>query len=229
MKVDLHCHCNPGSQCATVSPEESPALLKAAGVDGMVLVNHCYPRHCNSLTSDIKEQPYRYVEVYHRAKKAGEAVGVKVFFGAEVTLINEAKKMEFLLYGISEEDFIESFPLYTYSQKELFEYCNQKDILMIQAHPFRDEQGHSLADVRYMHGIEAMNEHINFADHFEEAVRIAKEHNLIITGGCDYHYPQQAGMGGMILPDTIEDQFMLRDDLRSHPPRFFRGDKELKY
>lgn len=227
--MDLHCHCNPGSQCATIAPEEAPALLKAAGIDGMVLTNHCYPRHCNSLTPDLKEQPKRYVEVYHRAKKAGEALGVKVFFGAEITLINEVKKMEFLLYGLSEEDFLASFPLYEYSQKELFDYCNQKDILMVQAHPFRSEQGYTLADVRYMHGIEAMNEHINFADHFDEAVRIAKENHLIITGGCDFHYPQQAGMGGMILPDTIEDQFMLRDYLRTRPARFFRGEKELKY
>jgi predicted metal-dependent phosphoesterase TrpH len=227
MKIDLHTHCNPGSQCATVTPEELPALLKAAGLGGLVLTNHCYPRHCNSLTPDIKEQPYRYVEVFHRVKKAAEELGLKAFFGAEVTLINESKKMEFLLYGISEQDFIDSFPLYTYSQKELFDYCNQKNILMIQAHPFRDEQGHSPADPKYMHGIEALNGHLNFADHFEEAQEFIAAHHLLQTGGSDFHYPQQAGDAGMILPDTIEDQFMLRDYLRSHPARFFRGKKEF--
>ena len=226
MKIDLHTHCNPGSQCATVSPEESPALLKAAGIDGLVLTNHCYPRHCNSLSPDLKEQPYRYVEVFHRLKKEADELGMKAFFGAEVTLINEIKKMEFLLYGISEQDFLDSFPLYTYSQKELFDYCNKKDILMIQAHPFRDEQGHSPAEPRYMHGIEVLNAHSNFADHFEEAVNFAKEHQLLQTGGCDFHYPHQAGLGGMILPDTIEDQFMLRDYLRTCTPEFYRKGKE---
>lgn len=229
MKMDLHCHCNPGSQCATIAPEEAPALLKEKGIDGMVLTNHCYPRHCNSLTPDLKEQPKRYVEVFHRAKAAGDALGIKVFFGAEVTLINEAKKMEFLLYGLSEQDFIDSFPLYTLSQKELFDYCNQRDILMVQAHPFRDEQGHTPADPKYMHGIEALNAHLNFADHFEDARKLAVENGLIITGGSDFHYPQQAGAGGMILPDDIEDQFMLRDYLRSCTPRFYRKGKEFQY
>lgn len=97
---------------------------------------------------------------------------------------------------------------------------------MIQAHPFRDEQGYSPADPRYMHGIEVLNAHSNFADHFEEAVSFAEKYQLLQTGGCDFHYPHQAGLGGMILPDTIEDQFMLRDYLRTCTPEFYRKGKE---
>jgi hypothetical protein len=61
----------------------------------------------------------------------------------------------------------------------------------------------------------------------DKAQKFAAEHHLLQTGGCDFHYPHQAGLAGMILPDTIEDQFMLRDYLRSHPARFFRGKKEF--
>lgn len=226
MKIDLHTHCNPGSQCATCAPEELPALLKAAGVDGCVLTNHYYPRHCNLLSEDLMEQPKRYLEIYHRCKQAGEAIGFKIFFGAELRLMDQPNKPEFLLYGLSEQDFLDSFPLYNCTQKEIFEFCNQKDILMVQAHPFREEQGHAPADPRYLHGIEVLNPHIGFADRFEDALQYAKEIGKLQTGGSDFHYPQQAGAAGMLLPDTIEDQFMLRDYLRTHKSEFYRN--ELK-
>lgn len=225
MKIDLHTHCNPGSKCATISPEDVPTLLKEAGIDGFVLTNHCYPKHCEMLSPDIKEQPHRFLEIFHRAKKKAEELGLKAFFGVEVNLINEEKRMEFLLYGISEQEFVDSFPLYTLSQKELFDYCNQKDILMIQAHPFREEQGYTPADPRYLHGIEVLNPHIGFADRFEDAQTYAREIGKLQTGGSDFHYPQEAGHAGMIIPDTIEDQFMLRDYLRTHTPQFYRKPK----
>lgn len=222
MKIDLHTHCNPGSKCARVLPEDLPALLKAEGIDGFVLTNHCYPKHCDTLSEDIKEQPHRFIEIFHRAKAKAEELGMKAFFGVEVKLINEEKKMEFLLYGISEEEFINSFPLYTLSQKELFEYCNEKDILMIQAHPFREEQGYSPADPRYLHGVEVVNPHVYFADRSEDAKKYADELGVLQTGGSDFHYPEQAGVASVYIPDEVEDQFMLRDYIRANKLEFFR-------
>ena len=160
MKIDLHTHCLPASQCALYHPELLPEMFSKKKIDAIVLTNHYYPYHCNALSPDIKEQARIYVDVYHRCKKKGDEIGVKVFLGAELKLINEPNKPEFLIYGLSEEVFLSSYPLYNKSQKELFDFCNETDVLMFQAHPYRIEQGYATCDMRYVHGIEVYNPHL---------------------------------------------------------------------
>ncbi len=128
MKIDMHTHCVPASECAHHEPELLPEMFKKAGIDAIVLTNHCFPRHCDRLSTVLSEQAEFYVDNYRCCKAAGEKIGFSVFFGVELKLINEPGGREYLLYGIREEDFIESFPMYNWSQKELFDYCNEKDI-----------------------------------------------------------------------------------------------------
>ena len=221
MKIDMHTHCQPVSRCACHDPEQLPGFFMEAGIGAIVLTNHCYPYHCENLSPDPAEQVKIYLDVYHRCRDKGKELGFKVFFGAEIRLMWEPNLPEFLLYGLSEQDFADSYPLYNHTQKELFDFCNEKDILMVQAHPFRFEQGHAPADMRYVHGIEAYNPHPSFDSRISEAVKLATEHGKIMTAGSDFHVNGQVGAAGMILPDDIEDQFMLRDFLRTGEPVIF--------
>ena len=221
MKIDMHTHCQPVSKCAWHDPEQLPGFFMEAGIDAIVLTNHCYPYHCETLSPDLSEQARIYVDIYHRCKAKGDELGFKVFFGAEIRLMREPNLPEFLLYGLSEETFLASYPLYDHTQKELFDFCNEQDILMVQAHPFRTEQGHAPADMRYVHGIEAYNPHPSFDSRITEAVRLATQHGKIMTSGSDFHVSGQAGGAGMIVSDDIADQFMLRDFLRTEVPKLF--------
>ena len=215
MKIETHAHCQPISRCAHHEPELLPAFFQAKGVGAIVLTNHCYPYHCDPLSPDLAEQARIYVDVYRRCKAAGEPLGVKVFFGAEIKLVNEPNAPEFLLYGLSEETFLASYPLYNHTQKELFEFCNENDIVMVQAHPYRTEQGYAPADMRYVHGIEVYNPHPLFDSRIADAVRLAEENGKLMTAGSDFHVEMQAGVAGMTVPDDISDQFMLRDYIRT--------------
>ena len=214
MKIDMHTHCLPVSLCAHHEPELLPDIFRAQGIDALVLTNHCYPAHCDKLGDTLTKQAAVYVDVYTRCKKQGERVGVKVFFGVEVKLIGEPNCPEFLLYGLSEEEFIASYPLYGKTQKELFDFCTQKNVVMVQAHPFRTEQGYAPADMRYVHGIEIYNPHLSFDARYDDALKLATDNNKIKTAGTDFHIKEQAGLAGMIVPDHIRDQFMLRDFLQ---------------
>jgi hypothetical protein len=214
MRIDLHTHCLPVSVCARVEPEQLPELFRENGVDAIVLTNHCYPRHCDLLGDTLKEQAEKYIEIYHRCKAKGDETGVKVFFGAEIKLMGESNKPEFLLYGLSEQDFLDSYPMYNCTQRELYQFCEEKDILMVQAHPFRTEQGYAPADMAYVHGVEAYNGHPRFDPRLEDCLKLAQG-GKCITAGSDFHYDFQAGSAGMIIPDEISDQFMLRDYLRT--------------
>ncbi len=221
MKIDMHSHCVPGSNCAHHAPELLPGYFKKKGIDAIVLTNHYYPPHCKKLGETLEEQALEYVQIYKRCKEEGKKIGVKVFFGAELKLIKEPNGPEFLLYGISEEDFISSFPLYNKSQEELFDFCNEKNILMVQSHPYRTEQGYAPADMRFVHGIEVYNPHLLFDARFEDALKLAVDNNKIKTSGSDFHIKDQAGLAGMIVPDYINDQFMLRDFLRENKAVIF--------
>ena len=221
MRIDMHTHCLPVSRCAWHDPEQLPEFFLEGGIDAIVLTTHCYPYHCENLSADLSEQARIYVDIYHRVRDKAEQVGFKAFFGAEIKLMREPNMPEFLLYGLSEQDFLESYPLYNHTQKELFDFCNEKDILMVQAHPFREEQGYSPADMRYLHGIEVYNPHPSFDSRIAAAVRLARENNKIMTSGSDFHVNGQAGAAGMVIPDSICDQFMLRDFLKSGEPKIF--------
>lgn len=224
MKIDMHTHCLPISLCAHHQPEEIPKYFLNAGIDAIVLTNHCYPNHCDKLSDDLAEQAEIYVDIFQRCEKKGVEIGLKVFFGSEIKLINETNKPEFLLYGISEDNFLKSYPLYNLTQKELFEFCNKRDILMVQSHPFRKEQGYFPADMRYMHGVEVYNPHLLFPPRFEEAFKIALDNDKLKTSGSDFHIKDQAGLAGMIIPDEISNQFMLRDYLKTGNYSIFNTD-----
>lgn len=224
MKIDMHTHCLPVSRCAHHEPKLLPEMFLSSGVDAIVLTNHYYKAHCEMLADTFEEQANIYVDVYRRCKNRGAEVGFKVFFGAEIKLVNEPNKPEFLLYGISEEDFIASYPLYEKSQKELFEFCEKKDIIMVQAHPYRTEQGYSPADMRYLHGIEVYNPHPHFDTRYSDALKLAVDNGKIKTAGSDFHIKAQAGVAGMIIPDDIDDQFKLRDFLKENKAVIFAKD-----
>jgi hypothetical protein len=211
----------PVSACAHHDAPLLPQMHKDAGVDAIVLTNHCYHSHLERLSADPIEQAKIYVETFHRAKEAGDQIGFKVFFGCELKLINEPNRPEFLLFGISEEDFLSSFPLYRKTQKEVFDFCNAKDILMVQAHPYRVKQGYAPADMKYVHGIEIYNPHPHFNSRLEDSIALAEENGLFKTAGSDFHVSSQAGNAGMIVPDDINDQFMLRDYIKTGKAKLY--------
>ena len=221
MKIDMHTHCLPVSSCAHHLPELLPEMFLAKGTDAFVLTNHYAPVDCDKLSSNLTEQAKIYVDTFFRAKAKGDAVGVKVFFGAEIMLINQPNHPEFLLYGISEQDFINSYPLYNCTQKQLFDFCNKKDIVMVQSHPYRTEQGYAPADMRYVHGVEVYNPHLRFDTRYEDSLKLAEQNGKIKTAGSDFHIECQAGLAGMIMPDHINNQFELRDYLKNEKQILF--------
>ena len=221
MRIDLHVHCLPISRCAHHQPEEVPVFFRKKGIDAICLTNHCYPHHCNQLSPNREEQARQYIEIFERCWESGDQIGVRVFFGVELKLIHEEHQPEFLLYGLSESSFLKSYPLYDLSQKDLFEFCNHENILMIQAHPFRYEQGYKPADVRYLHGIEVYNPHPLFPARSQEATKLADTYGLVKTAGSDFHIDFQAGSAGIMATEDIRNQYELRDYLRSKKQDLF--------
>lgn len=195
LKVDMHDHTNGVSLCAIKTPEEVIDIKIAQGYDGMVITNHIQPWYYKPGEYPLIVE--KQIKEYKRAIEYGKKKNFPVVFGCEVTISNPFYS-DWLLYGINEKFLQNSSILCEFSQKDLFELCQKNNILMIQAHPFRE--GHRLMDLKYMNGIE-----INCATDVpfkDKIIKIDKDNNLILTVGTDYHGGGDL-RGGLLIPETM--------------------------
>ena len=58
----------------------------------------------------------------------------------------------------------------------------------------------------------------------DKVIELAKENGKIITAGSDFHFDREDVYDGMLIPDEITDQFMLRDYIRQGKTVLFGRD-----
>ena len=196
--IDLHAHSSGISRCCRIPAETVIEEARRIGLDGIALTNHYQKK-------DLKgREPLEYVKLYleefHRARAYGEANGIRVLYGIEVTM-EGFKLVHMLIYGVS-EDFLYAHPtLYEYSQEELYRAVKAAGGVLIQAHPYR--RGDSLMDTALMDGIEISCHPLYEGTHCEEMRRIAERDGLLLTCGGDYHADTYRPKCGMYLPDSV--------------------------
>lgn len=200
MLIDPHVHTSGMSRCSKRTPAQMIAQFLADGTEGFVLTNHCDISYTQEL--GYKEWCKKYNEEFNLTKALGDMYGIKVFFGIEVET-TEAKKVHYVIYGMTTEDLLESPELYLLSQKELFEYCEQNGFALFQAHPYRG--GTVPMDPAYLHGVEISCHPVHRATKSEEVRKFAKEHNLLVSCSSDFHGDSYKPKCGMIVIDDIKD------------------------
>ncbi|MDR0425955.1 MAG: hypothetical protein LBH24_02165 [Clostridiales bacterium] len=211
MLIDIHIHTSPVSLCGRLLYSEVVDLYAAAGYGAVMLTNHYSSSYQDAIGVSYQEWLELYIGEYERMAEYGKSRGLKVFFGAEVT--TERKYADYLLIGIDAE-FLRRHPrLYMLLQSELYALCEKEDVLLVQAHPFRVEQGHSLQDTRFLHGLE-INCHPMFSPFEKRVLDTAAAEGLTVTVGGDVHTRDAAARCGLIVPDGIGDAKALRDYLK---------------
>ena len=222
IKIDPHVHSSGISGCSQVTCEQIIDEKMRLGYDGVILTNHCqawyYPpdKHIEFMEKMIAE--------FQQGKIYADKKGFRFYLGIEVSLC-EPHYADWLLYGVTEEFLRNSSCLYTLTQKELFDYCQQYGVVMIQAHPYRQ----SPCEPLYMHGVE-----INCSDGDLDKVALveafAREYDLLVTCGTDYHSVARTFHGGIYIPDTCECASDIAQWLRREGEvKVFFGEKEMIY
>lgn len=209
MLADAHIHTGGISWCSSVSPQELAALCVKDGLDAVVLTNHCKKDYIEGIS--YRDWQLKYVEEYQETKKAGDKLGLKVIFGIEVTPLC-LNHVDFVLYGLTEEAFLNAPPLYDLTQKELYEYAIGSSALLYQAHPYRG--GAVPQDPAYMHGVEINCHPLYGTNERYRVTAFAEKHNLKLSCGSDYHGDTYKAHCGMILPDSVTDSVSLAHCLR---------------
>lgn len=200
MLIDMHAH-SALSRCCKIDGVENLRVAKQYGMDGFILTNH-YDR-LYLINDDKLEYANRYINEYYYVKNGAEKLGMKCYFGIEITMAKH-KNIHMLVYGVSPEWLLEYLDLYDYDIKDLCQLIHKYNGILVQAHPLR-KNINVLLDTKYLDGVE-LNSHTNKeGPHTEEILDIAKANNLLVTSGGDFHNDAPRAKCGVYLPDEIND------------------------
>lgn len=210
MLIDLHAHTRGISRCCKIFAPEVLTAAKEVGLDGICLCNHYQIRYVED--GNALAFARRYNDEFRATRALGEEMGLRVFYGIEVTM-NRYRGEHMLVYGVDEEFPLQHPTLYDMTQQELYELVHAASGVLVQAHPMR--MGDSvMMDPAYLDGVE-VNCHPKYdRSYAKEMAELAKSNNWILTCGGDYHADTHRVQCGMYLPDSITDGVQLGQYLK---------------
>lgn len=182
-KIEMHCHTSETSPCAKTSAVELVKLYKDAGYNGIIITDHfCYSNFKNEDNWDNVVN--RFLKGYLKAKEEAKKHHIDIYLGMEIRFLDSNN--DYLVYGIDEQFLYDNPWLYMKDLRHLDEICENK-YLIVQAHPYRWDN--TLADIKYLDGIEYNNTNPNNDCNNEKAYNAWIKTDLIGTCGCDFHSP----------------------------------------
>ena len=183
-KFEMHFHTEESSPCGKIAAKKGVELYQKAGYDGIVVTDH----FSKSVFGGPQERTWAeicesFLKGYRLAKQSVRDSEFQVLLGMEIRFPDDDN--DFLVYGIDEE-FPKQHPwIYMKELSDLFDISKGKNLIIVQAHPFRDSC--HLAPVEFLHGIEVYNGNPRHNSRNELAKKAAKKHRLLETYGSDFH------------------------------------------
>ncbi|GKX29151.1 hypothetical protein SH1V18_16310 [Vallitalea longa] len=222
-KYDLHVHTKETSPCGNVSAKDMIKIYKENGYSGVVVTDHYRPSFFDNseyLTWDEKIDDY--LKGYKLAYSEGEKYDIDVLLGIELAFKAEGDKTnDYLIYGITEELLRSNTDILELGITGLSEFCRENDLLLYQAHPLRKYC--YLADITLLDGIEVHNGNPRHDSHNNEIEKIAKDNDMPMISGSDYHDPGDENRGGIFVSTRITTNEELLVILKSKNYTLFKG------
>jgi len=207
-KIDPHIHTAEVSLCGHLSAADVVGRYHALGYDGIVITDHLHEEYISSLDckDDWSACVKHFLHGYEKAKIVSEQFDLQVMLGAEIRfLINDS---DYLLYGIDEDFLYRSPYLYRLDPKEFYTRFGE-DILIIQAHPFRN--GNEIF-TEYIHGVEVFNGNPRHDNRNETALELCKKHvNMYPFYGSDTHQNGDEGRAHMLFYEETANSHEFRN------------------
>lgn len=204
-RYETHLHTWPVSACATANVRESLEFYKKLGYDGVFITNHFLDGNINI----EREKPYEekinfYFTDYEEGVKIGREIGIKVFFGAELSYSGT----DFLVYGLSKEWFLAHPEIMDMKKSKELPFLMSEGALVIQAHPFREKGyiDHIRLFPNCVHGAEVINA-VEKPFYNDMAEFYADHYGLLKTAGSDNHTGNDRKfLAGMSSKTPLKDE-----------------------
>ena len=210
--TELHAHSFPVSACGELRSHEVVAAYKQAGATSLVLTNHLNPLW---ISDDPDAAAEEYLSDYLCAKESA-AGDINVILGVEIRFPENDN--DYLIYGVEEDDVKEFIKLLPYGIKNFYKEVKSDKNIIVQAHPFRKNM--VLAPLDSIDGIESLNMHPNHHAKPSIAFKYAKENNLLVTGGSDFHHKGQHALCFMRTEKEMKTSLDVAEALRSRSAIF---------
>ena len=212
---ELHLHTKEGSGCAVSAAAEMVDKYKASGFDGIFVTDHFFNGNC-AVSNEIpwKERVELYCKGYENAKKRGDEIGLKVFFGWEYSY----QGSDFLTYGLDKEWLKEHPEIMDMGIKQYCDFIHQNGGFIIHAHPFRERNYIEKMTLvpRCVDAVEGFNGgHLpQFEECNSRAVWYGNSYHLPIVAGSDNHSAEGEITGGIAAKAPIKECADLLDLIR---------------
>ena len=201
MLIDMHTHSSGISGCCQLDVYEIVDAAKKTGLDGIILTNH-YHSEGHLDYASVADYVENYIKEYEFARAYGEKVGLKVFFGVEITA-EFMERIHLLAYGVGEDFLRENPGIYNLSQKEIYERVHQYGGILVEAHPFRHNC--PILDTRYLDALEINCHPIYKTTHYEDVKAGALNGGVMLTCGSDYHGDTEyRPLCGVYFPEDVK-------------------------
>ena len=208
---ETHLHTSPVSKCARASVRENLEFYKSIGYAGVFITNHFIDGNINcDKTLPYEEKIEFYFSDYEEGVRIGQEIGISVFLGIE----SSYHGTDFLIYGLDKEWLLAHPEIEGMRKSQMLELMMQEDVLIIQAHPFREASyiDHVRLFPRSVHGAEVCN--TSCSDFVNSMGKLyAENYGLIEFAGSDNHSAgARTVLGGMQSETPIinEQDFIAR-------------------
>jgi predicted metal-dependent phosphoesterase TrpH len=199
LKIDLHVHTFPRSQCSKIDPNDLVAEARRIGLDGFCLTEHQVLWHADEIN-----------------RLAGES-GIKIFRGNEIT----TAQGDVLVFGLDKD--IRGIV----TAQALSREVRDAGALSIAAHPFRGfkvfgfgqldmsiEQAGNKKILQFVDAVEVRNGRVTEQEN-NVAFNVSKRLGLLGTAGSDAHELEALGTWIMDFENDIETEADLVRELRA--------------
>lgn len=213
-KIELHAHSSESSRCGSIKAEDLVNKYKKAGYSALVLTDHYYARFFDKIVDlSWEKQLERYLKGYKIAKKTAQNLNFRVFLGIEIKFNDDPN--EYLIYGLTEDFLLKHPRLHQLSLAELRTLTadQSQKTLIFQAHPFRSGMAPAAAEL--LSGLEVYNGNPRHDSQNYKALSYAREHNLKMISGSDFHENEDLARGGITTDLLPENQQQLINILMS--------------
>lgn len=223
MKIETHSHTKTVSPCGHIEPEKVVDEYINEGYGAIIITDHFSRNILSKFEGNYTDKidsylaGYRYCKAHAKKRAKEGAPLLKVMLGAEILL--DTNPSDILLFGLTEDFFYENPNLFDLDQKGLYELLHTKyDAVMYQAHPFRKYCNRQ--NPAYLDGVEVYNGNMRHENHSDVALQWAKDNNLRFSSGSDFHQMMDLAMGGMLVPDSIENIHQFKDYITNNDPLY---------
>ena len=211
---ETHAHTAEVSRCGRIPAFEVVQNYIEAGYSGLIVTDHINHSAFRKIPdAGWDEKVTHFMTGFQTAADAAAALNpnFKVLFGAELRL--DGADNDYLLFGVSEE-FLRAHPdLMQMRFSEMADCVHQAGILLVQAHPFREDM--TIVDWTLLDGVEAFNGNPSHESNNPIADAWADRHGLLKTSGSDYHGDWGEKTGGIRTAEPIKDNAHLLQILRN--------------